>query len=138
MRIENWDTKLSDYIQKQQHIKFRYGNADCVNFVIGAIETVTGKVVFDTEYKSIKDAKQIIQELNKKDLLDIAIDIAKENNFESIGCVYAQRGDVVFLKTNEELGGTLGVCIGQKSIFRAKAGVETRNTNTCDYAWRIE
>jgi len=64
MRIENWDTKLSDYIQKQQHIKFRYGNSDCVNFVIGAIKTVTGKVVFDTEYKSIKDAKQIIQELN--------------------------------------------------------------------------
>ena len=138
MRIENWDTKLSDYIQQQQHIKFRYGNADCVNFVIGAIETVTGKIVFDREYKSIKDAKQIIQKLNKKDLLDIAMDIAKENNFKEIDCVYAQRGDAVFLKTDEELGGTLGICIGQKSIFRAKAGVETRNTTTCDYAWRIE
>jgi hypothetical protein len=138
MRIENWDTKLSDYIQKQQLVKFRRGKTDCVNFVIGAIETITGKIVFEQEYNSLKDAKKIIQELNKKDLLDIAKDIAKENNFESIGCVYAQRGDVVFLKTNEELGGTLGVCIGQKSIFRAKAGVETRNTTTCDYAWRIE
>ena len=138
MRIENWDTKLSDYIQKQQLVKFRRGKTDCVNFVIGAIETITGKIVFEQEYNSLKDAKKIIQELNKKDLLDIAKDIAKENNFESIGCVYAQRGDVVFLKTNEELGGTLGVCIGQKSIFRAKTGVETRNTTTCDYAWRIE
>ncbi len=138
MRIENWDTKLSDYIQKQQLVKFRRGKTDCVNFVIGAIETITGKIVFEQEYNSLKDAKKIIQELNKKDLLDIAKDIAKENNFESIGCVYAQRGDVVFLKTEEELGGTLGVCIGQKSIFRAKAGVETRNTTTCDYAWRIE
>ncbi len=138
MRIENWDTKLSDYIQKQQLVKFRRGKTDCVNFVIGAIETITGKIVFEQEYNSLKDAKKIIQELNKKDLLDIAKDIAKENNFESIGCVYAQRGDVVFLKTNEELGGTLGVCIGQKSIFRAKAGVETRNTTTCDFAWRIE
>ena len=138
MRIENWDTKLSDYIQKQQLVKFRRGKTDCVNFVIGAIETITGKIVFEQEYNSLKDAKKIIQELNKKDLLDIAKDIAKENNFESIGCVYAHRGDVVFLKTNEELGGTLGVCIGQKSIFRAKAGVETRNTTTCDYAWRIE
>jgi len=138
MRIENWDTKLSDYIQKQQLVKFRRGKTDCVNFVIGAIETITGKIVFEQEYNSLKDAKKIIQELNKKDLLDIAKDIAKENNFESIDCVYAQRGDVVFLKTNEELGGTLGVCIGQKSIFRAKAGVETRNTTTCNYAWRIE
>ena len=138
MRIENWDTKLSDYIQKQQLVKFRRGKTDCVNFVIGAIETITGKIVFEQEYNSLKDAKKIIQELNKKDLLDIAKDIAKENNFESIGCVYAQRGDVVFLKTDEELGGTLGVCIGQKSIFRAKNGVETRDTNSCNVAWRIE
>ncbi len=138
MRIENWDTKLSDYIQQQQLVKFKRGKSDCVNFVIGAIKTITNKIVFDMEYKSLKDAKKILQELNKKDLLDIAMDIAKDNNFKEIDCVYAQRGDVVFLKTDEELGGTLGVCIGQKSIFRAKNGVETRNTNTCNIAWRIE
>lgn len=138
MRVDNWDTKLSDYIQKQQQIKFKRGKSDCVNFVIGAIETITGKVVFDMEYKTIKEAKEILQQFNKKDLLDIAMDIGKENNFIQIDCVYAQRGDVVFLKTEEELGGTLGVCIGQKSIFRAKNGVETRDTNTCNFAWRIE
>ena len=138
MRIENWDTKLSDYIQKQQSIKFKRGKSDCVNFVIGAIKTITEKLVFDMEYKSLKDAKKILQELNKKDLLDIAMDIARDNNFKEIDCVYAQRGDVVFLKTDEELGGTLGVCIGQKSIFRAKNGVETRDTNSCNVAWRIE
>ena len=66
------------------------------------------------------------------------MDIARDNNFKQIDCIYAQRGDVVFLKTDEELGGTLGVCIGQKSIFRAKNGVETRDTNTCNVAWRIE
>ena len=138
MRIENWDTKLSDYIQKQQAIKFKRGKSDCVNFVIGAIKTITEKLVFDMEYKSLKDAKKILEELNKKDLLDIAMDIARDNNFKQIDCVYAQRGDVVFLKTDEELGGTLGVCIGQKSIFRAKNGVETRDTNSCNVAWRIE
>tara|TARA_R110000796_G_scaffold78749_1_gene175541 strand:- start:314 stop:730 length:417 start_codon:yes stop_codon:yes gene_type:complete len=138
MRVENWDTKLSDYIQQQQLVKFKRGKSDCVNFVIGAIKTITKKTVFDMDYKSLTDAKRILQELNKKDLLDIAMDIAKENNFKEINCVYAQRGDVVFLKTDEELGGTLGVCIGQKSIFRAKNGVETRNTNTCNIAWRIE
>ena len=138
MRIENWDTKLSDYIQKQQSIKFKRGKSDCINFVIGAIKTITEKLVFDMEYKSLKDAKKILEELNKKDLLDIAMDIARDNNFKEIDCVYAQRGDVVFLKTDEELGGTLGVCIGQKSIFRAKNGVEIRNTNSCNVAWRIE
>jgi len=138
MRIENWESKLSYYIQKQQLIKFKRGKSDCFTFVIDAIKILTKKTVFDIDYKSVKDAKKILKELNKKDLLDIAMDIAKKNNFKEIDCVYAQRGDVVFLKTKEEFGGTLGICIGQKSIFRTKNGVETRETNTCNIAWRID
>ena len=53
-----------------------------------------------TNYQSIKDAKKIITELNKR-LLDIAKDIAKENNFAEVNTTLARRGDIVFLKTNE-------------------------------------
>lgn len=138
MRVDNWDTKLSNYIVESSNKKFKYGKADCVNFVIGAIEVVTDKKVFDMEYKTIKEAKKIILEFNKKDLLDIARDIAKKNNFKEINTSFARRGDVVFLKTDEELGGTMGICSGEWSIFKAKIGQEKRLTNTCDYAWRIE
>ena len=138
MRVDNWDTKLSNYIVESSNKKFKYGKADCVNFVLGAIEVVTGKKVFDMEYKSIKEAKKIILEFNKKNLLDIARDIAKENNFEEINTSFARRGDVVFLETDEELGGTMGICTGQWSIFKAKLGQEKRLTNSCNYAWRIE
>jgi|TARA_R100001480_G_C4702404_1_gene177690 ribosomal protein L7Ae-like RNA K-turn-binding protein len=138
MRVDNWDTKLSNYIVESSNKKFKYGKADCVNFVLGAIEVVTGKKVFDMEYKSIKEAKKIILEFNKKDLLDIARDIAKENNFKEINTSFAKRGDVVFLETDEELGGTMGICSGEWSIFKAKIGQEKRLTNTCNYAWSIE
>ena len=138
MRVDNWDTKLSNYIVESSNKKFKYGKADCVNFVIGAIEVVTGKKVFDMEYKTIKEAKKIILQFNKKDLLDIARDIAKQNNFEEINTSFARRGDVVFLETDEELGGTMGICSGEWSIFKAKIGQEKRLTNTCNYAWRIE
>ena len=84
------------------------------------------------------EAKKILNELNKKDLLDIAKDIAKENNFEEVNTTLARRGDIVFLKTNEELGGTMGVCIGEKSVFKTKNGQETKPTNKCDIAWRID
>ena len=138
MRVDNWDTKLSNYIVKSASKKFKYGNADCVNFVLGAIECIIGKKVFDLPYSSIKEAKKIITELNKKDLLEIAKDIAKENNFKEINTSFARRGDVVFLKTDEELGGTMGICQGEYSIFKAKVGQEKRLTNSCDIAWRIE
>lgn len=138
MRVDNWDTKLSNYIVESSNKKFKYGKADCVNFVLGAIEVVTGKKVFDMEYKSIKEAKKIILEFNKKNLLDIARNIAKENYFDEINTSFARRGDVVFLETDEELGGTMGICTGQWSIFKAKLGQEKRLTNSCNYAWRIE
>ena len=40
MRVDNWDTKLSNYIIEQQKVKFKRCKSDCVNFVIGAIEVV--------------------------------------------------------------------------------------------------
>ena len=124
MRVENWDTKLSNYIVKEQSKKFIRGKTDCVNFVIGAIEVIIGKKVFDKPYKSIKEAKEILKEFKKKDLLEIAKDIAKENNFKEIHTNLARRGDVVFLKTEEELGGTMGICQGEQSVFKAKIGQE--------------
>ena len=138
MRVDNWDTKLSNYIVEQSKTKFVRGKTDCVNFILGGIEVIIGKKVFNREYKSLKEAKKILKEFNKKDLLEIAQDIAKENNFEEINTSFARRGDVVFLETDEELGGTMGICSGEWSIFKAKIGQEKRLTNTCNYAWRIE
>ena len=138
MRVDNWDTKLSNYIVEQSKTKFIRGKTDCVNFILGGIEVIIGRKVFDREYKSLKEAKKILKEFNKKDLLEIAQDIAKENNFEEINTSFARRGDVVFLETDEELGGTMGICSGEWSIFKAKIGQEKRLTNTCNYAWRIE
>ena len=138
MRVDNWDTKLSNYIVEQSKTKFVRGKTDCVNFILGGIEVLIGRKVFNREYKSLKEAKKILKEFNKKDLLEIAQDIAKENNFEEINTSFARRGDVVFLETDEELGGTMGICSGEWSIFKAKIGQEKRLTNTCNYAWRIE
>ena len=138
MRVDNWDTKLSNYIVEQSKTKFVRGKTDCVNFILGGIEIIIGRKVFDREYKSLKEAKKILKEFNKKDLLEIAQDIAKENNFAEINTSFARRGDVVFLETDEELGGTMGICSGEWSIFKAKIGQEKRLTNTCNYAWRIE
>ena len=138
MRVENWDTKLSNYIVKSSNKKFIRGKTDCVNFVVGAIEVITGKKVFDKPYKSLKEAKAILNEFKKKDLLDIAKDIANENNFKEIHTNLARRGDVVFLKTNEELGGTMGICQGEQCVFKFKNGQDLIPTHKCNIAWRIE
>jgi len=121
MRVDNWASKLELIIEETKNKeKFVFGKNDCVTFVINCIEAITGKKVFDNKYKTIKDAKKIIKSLKSKDLLDIALKIAKENNFKVIDIDKAQKGDVFYYIDTTDLDGTLGVCIGENVMFNWK------------------
>ena len=139
MRVDNWDSKLqkviTDTISKDS---FKYGKNDCVTFVLKCIETITGKTVFDHKWKSIKQGKALVKKLKKKDLLDIALHVAEENNFKLININFAQRGDILYYKDELEWDGTLGVCIGSNTIFNWKSGMNLIMNSKCKYCWRIE
>ena len=132
MRVENWESKLEQVIEKTKNKpEFKYGKNDCITFTLECIEAITGKKVFDRKWKSLKDGKEIIKKLKKKDLLDIALHIAKENNFEEIIINKAQRGDVMYYKDEFDWDGTLGVCIGEKTMFNWKKTIIVVNNNKC-------
>ena len=139
MRVDNWASKLELIIEETKNKeKFIFGKNDCVTFVINCIEAITGKKVFDNKYKTIKDAKKIIKSLKSKDLLDIALKIAKENNFKVIDIDKAQKGDVFYYRDTKDLDGTLGVCIGEKVMFNWKQNIVLIEKNYCEKAWRVE
>ena len=139
MRVENWDSKLELLIEEtRSKEKFIFGKNDCVTFVINSIETITGKKVFDKKYKTLQDAKEIIKSLKSKYLLDIALKIAKENNFKVIDIDKAQKGDVFYYIDTRDLDGTLGVCIGENVMFNWKKEIALIPKNNCTISWRIE
>ena len=139
MRVDNWASKLELIIEETKNKeKFIFGKNDCVTFVINSIETITGKKVFDKKYKTLKDAKEIIKSLKSKYLLDIALKIAKENNFKVIDIDKAQKGDVFYYLDKTDLEGTLGICIGEKVMFNWKKEIALIPKNNCKIAWRIE
>ena len=139
MRVNNWASKLELIIEETKNKeKFIFGKNDCVTFVINSIESITGKKVFDNKYKTIKDAKEIIKSLKSKDLLDIALKIAKEHNFKVIDIDKAQKGDVFYYIDKTDLDGTLGVCIGESVMFNWKKEIALIPKNNCKIAWRIE
>jgi len=139
MRVNNWDSKLELIIEETKNKeKFVFGKNDCVTFAINCIEAITGKKVFDNKYKTIKEAKEIIKSLKSKDLLDIALKIAKENNFKVIDIDKAQKGDVFYYIDTTDLDGTLGVCIGENVMFNWKQEITLIPKNNCKIAWRIE
>ena len=139
MRVNNWSSQLEKILEdyKQKKI-FKHGKNDCVTFTIDCIEAITGKKVFDKQYKNIKEAKKIIKSLKSKDLLDIALKIAKENNFQTIDIDKAQKGDVFYYKDKTDLEGTLGVCIGESVMFNWKKEIALIRKTDCKIAWRIE
>ena len=94
--------------------------------------------VFNNKYKNIKEAKKIIKSLKSKDLLDIALKIAKENNFKVVDIDKAQKGDVFYYIDKTDLDGTLGVCIGENVMFNWKKEIALIPKNNCKIAWRIE
>ena len=139
MRINNWASKLELIIEETKNKeKFVFGKNDCVTFVINSIEAITSKKVFNNKYKTIKDAKEIIKNLKSKDLLDIALKIAKENNFKVVDIDKAQKGDVFYYIDKTDLDGTLGVCIGENVMFNWKKEIALIPKNNCKIAWRIE
>ena len=139
MRVNNWASKLELIIEKTKNKeKFVFGKNDCVTFVINSIEAITSKKVFNNKYKTIKDAKEIIKNLKSKDLLDIALKIAKENNFKVVDIDKAQKGDVFYYIDKTDLEGTLGVCIGENVMFNWKKEIALIPKNNCKIAWRIE
>mgnify|MGYP003627118365 CR=1 FL=1 len=139
MRVNNWASKLELIIEETKNKeKFVFGKNDCVTFVINSIEAITGKKVFDNKYKTLKDAKEIIKSLKSKDLLDIALKIAKENNFKVIDIDKAQKGDVLYYIDKTDLDGTLGICIGELVMFNWKKEIALIPKNNCTISWRIE
>jgi hypothetical protein len=139
MRVNDWNSKLEEVIKNLKEKKeFKHGKNDCVTFTIDSIESITGKKVFDKKYKNIKEAKKIIKKLKSKDLLDIALKIAKENNFKTIDIDKAQKGDVLYYVDTRDLDGTLGVCIGESVMFNWKESITLIKKEDCKIAWRIE
>lgn len=139
MRVENWASQLDSVVKEIiQKDKFKYGKNDCITFTLKCIETITGKKVFDYKWKSLKDGKEIIKKLKQKDLLGIALHIAKENNFKLVNISRVQKGDVLYYKNDYDLDGTLGVCLGEVTMFNWQKGINLVKNDQCKFAWRIE
>ena len=139
MRVDDWENQLQLQInQIIAYDKFIRGKNDCGTFVINCIEAITNKKVFKKKYKTLTGFKRILKNLKKKDLLDLINQIAKENNFKRIDIDKAQRGDVLYYKDNRDLEGTVGICIGDRTMFNWKEEITIIPNIKCEIAWRIE
>ena len=63
-------------------------------------------------------------------MLDIALHIA-ENKFNEVDINKAQRGDVLYYEDEYDWDGTLGVCLGDKTMFNWKKSIMLIRNDRC-------
>ena len=97
------------------------------------------KKIFKHKWKSLKEAKKLLKKLQSKDILDVALQTAKEHNFKQIDISKVQRGDILYFKhKTSDFEGTLGVCIGDKVMFNWSKNIRLKLKEDCSIAWKIE
>lgn len=135
MRLEGWEDRLASIIDERRSRPFVWGEHDCTLFAANVALALTGvdyAAAYRGKYNCAFGSARVLQELGDGTLRgSVGLALGPE-----IPIRLAGRGDVV-LWTQEELGDTLGVCIGAQSVFVGQDGLTDVPTLVCQCAWRI-
>lgn len=130
MRLEDWPERLHACLRKWERVEFVREKTDCVEFAIDVIGAITARQIVNPEqgnYTTEQEAARCVLRHGKtfKDAVSSVLG-------DSIRASFAQRGDIVLR------GNNLGVCVGERSMFRSVEGLVPVLTLDCECAWRIE
>lgn len=104
MRVDNWPSLLSEFIERSLHAPFEWGKRDCCLFAADAVRAMTGEdyaAEFRGRYRTARGARQVLAAFGG------VAGIMGRCGLEEINPLMAQRGDVVLVNT--DAGDALGV-----------------------------
>lgn len=136
-RFQNWPVLLAEFVQSHIHSPFEWGKNDCCLFACDWINLATGidpAANIRGKYDSALSAARVLGEFGG--VQGVAESKCIEHGFPVVNINFSQRGDIV---TNLGwTGESLGVCIGAKSAFTGKDGLELYPTLSCVSAWSLK
>ena len=132
MRVQNWESKLSNYIEECRNKKFSWDSNNCGQFVLEWEKTLMGKTKFPEfykKYKSLKELKEKLKECGFKSWITLF-----NKRLTRINTKLAQRGDLVTLRSKNSF--CMGICIGRNCAFLGDEKLEFVSIDHIQYAWR--
>lgn len=138
IRVSDWQTRLSAYLQAASFRPFEYGVQDCGLFVAGAVEAMTGVDVaaeLRGRYRTRGQAFDRIRELTGRgSMIAVADFVARRYRLVLIPPLSAQRGDAV-----QDRSGRLGIVAmhGWEILTPYKDGLLRLPLGYAARAWRI-
>lgn len=129
MRLSNWESHLSEYIQSKRNKPFEYGVNDCCLFAAGAVEVVTGEnpiPEFIGAYDSLKTSIKALKTIGAGTL-----EKTMDAKFTEIQIGYAQTGDLAFHD------GSIGVIIDADALFVSDDGLVRISRDKWSKTWSV-
>ena len=130
MRIENWPSALIEFMEVRRATPFQWGVSDCCLFAADAVQAITGEdfaVHWRGKYSDARGALEFIDEAG-----GVANLIPHE--FERIDPAFAQRGDVVLMKSDGR--DVLGINLGGLLVGQGPDGLTFLPYDEALLAWK--
>ena len=136
MRVEGWEMRLFDLIERARTKRFRWGHHDCVLFALDCFKALRGEypktLKIRGTYKSKAEAQLIIDNLNVDGSLERAVDLILGDRLDSP--LFARRGDIAIYGRDAP---ALGVVVGAYALFVSQNGLTPRTLSECSVAWGV-
>ncbi|SPR97344.1 DUF6950 family protein [Cupriavidus taiwanensis] len=131
-RLEDWPTRLAEFIEARHERAFSWGDSDCCLFVCDAIEAMTGTdpgARWRGLYASEKGARRVLRDNGG------VAGIATLVLGTAIPPALAGRGDVVLVET--PLGDALALSLGGLIAAQGEVGIEFLELKLAKAAWKV-
>lgn len=139
-RLEDWQSKLTDYLLNAERVPFRYGHQDCGLFVAGAIRAMTGIDVASTlrGYTNRTEAFRRIAALCGQTTMEaVAGYIAAAHGIPEAPILLAQRGDAVMLRSGRRSSLGIVAMHGTEILTPYRSGLLRLPLSHAHRAWHI-
>lgn len=131
-RLPDWEDRLAAYIQTIADTPFEWSWNDCLMFVAGAVDAVTGQDPATDHRGQYRSGSGAIRYLKKLGFDDV--EACLNALFEPIPRSFAKRGDIVLAND------CAGVCMGNIALFLIEdgnGGFERLPLDRWQAAWKI-
>lgn len=131
-RLEDWPTRLAEFIEARHERAFSWGESDCCLFVCDVIEAMTGTdpgARWRGIYTSEKGARRVLRDNGG------VAGIATLVLGPPVPAALAGRGDVVLIDTL--YGEALAICLGGQIGAQGVDGIEFMAAGLAKAAWKV-
>ena len=144
-RHDDWQTRLSAYLEKMRYEPFDFPNHNCMLFGMGGVEAVTGEDLaapYVGKLTSETAGALAIRRIDDVETVEQVFLKHLGGDFQPVG--FARPGDLVFIEdSNDEFeipasirlfGPVPGICYGMTSFFTGENGLVEFPTLMADKA----